>query len=38
MTAEKSWLDLPEARRAIAAGDHGTLLRVARTAKRWTLV
>ncbi|SNT51539.1 Transcriptional regulator, contains XRE-family HTH domain [Asanoa hainanensis] len=37
MTTEKNWLDLPEARRAIAASDFGTLLRVARTAKSWTL-
>lgn len=37
MSGETSWLDLPETRRAVAAGDNGALLRIARAAKGWTL-
>ncbi|MFD4210242.1 helix-turn-helix domain-containing protein [Micromonospora tulbaghiae] len=37
MGVDRRWSELPEARHAAAAGDFGTLLRVARTAARLTL-
>ncbi|MFG2052820.1 helix-turn-helix domain-containing protein [Micromonospora sp. NPDC048930] len=38
MGVERRWSELPEARQAAAIGDFGTLLRVARTAARLTLI
>ena len=38
MSGDRPWCDLPEARRAAATGDFGTLLRIARAAARLTLV
>ncbi|MFV2086720.1 helix-turn-helix domain-containing protein [Micromonospora sp. LOL_021] len=37
MSGDRRWAGLPETRRAAAAGDHGSLIRLARTAARLTL-